>query len=44
MSTSLPASGSANFGESSRVKIDILKTKAPEKKQPKSECAITRPS
>jgi hypothetical protein len=44
VSTSPPASGSAHFGESSRVKINILKTKAPYKKQPNSECAITRPS
>ena len=28
VSTSPPASGSAHFGESSRVKINILKTKA----------------
>jgi hypothetical protein len=29
LSTSPPASGNAQLGESSRVKINILKTKAP---------------
>src|SRR5215211_3140068 len=38
-----PRAGSAQPGESSRVKISILVTNAPKKKQPTSECARTRP-
>ena len=37
LNTAPPSTGSAQPGESSRVKINILQMKAPKKKQPRIE-------
>ena len=44
LKTTPPSTGSAQPGESSRVKINILQMKAPKKKQPRIECTATRAS